>query len=127
MARVFLVIAAAYGFLAVALGAFAAHGLQGRLEERALEIMETGVRYQMIHALALLVVSLLLFREPSTWLAGSGWALVAGVLLFSGSLYLLAFTGIGRFGAVAPIGGVLFLVGWVLLAVGGWRLMSTFE
>ncbi|TVP54363.1 MAG: DUF423 domain-containing protein [Gemmatimonadales bacterium] len=124
MARVFLVIAAAYGFVAVALGAFAAHGLQDRMEERALEVMEIGVRYQMTHALALLAVSLLLLREPSAWLTASGWSFTVGVIFFSGALYLLASTGIGRFGAVAPIGGILFLAGWVLLAIGGWTLMT---
>jgi len=102
-------------FLAVALGAFAAHALQARLEPRAMEIFETGVRYQTTHALALLLLALLLPRISGTLGVAAGWGFLVGILVFSGSLYLLALTGVGRWGAVTPIGGVAFLMGWALL------------
>lgn len=118
-ARIFGSLGAAFAFLAVALGAFGAHALRGSLEPRALEIFETGVRYQLAHALALVLVSLLLAGPGRTDALGvsAGWAFTVGILVFSGSLYLLALTGVGRWGAVTPIGGAAFLVGWVLLVV----------
>jgi len=116
MDRTFAVLGAAFAFLAVALGAFAAHALQARLEPRYLEVFETGARYQMFHALALVVVGLLLARWPGGMAIWAGWAFVVGILLFSGSLYLLAVTGVRGWGAVTPVGGVAFLVGWLLLA-----------
>lgn len=119
MVRLFLVIAAVLGGLSVAGGAFASHALREKLTERSLEIFETGARYQMYHALALLAVAILLNRSdvaPSL-LTVSGFAFIAGVLLFSGSLYALSLSGIKILGAVAPIGGVAFLIGWGCLAV----------
>jgi len=124
MAPVFLAIGALNGALSVALGAFGAHALRTSLDPRALEIFETAVRYQATHALALLVVAVLLARRASGLLTGSAWAFTAGITIFSGSLYLLALTGTGRWGAVAPIGGSALIVGWLLLAVGGWRALS---
>lgn len=124
MERFFLVAGAAFGFISVAMGAFGAHALQARLEPRDLEIIETGVRYQLGHAVVLLVVALLLAREPSGWLIGSGWAFTAGILVFSGSLYLLVLTGFRGLGAVAPVGGTALLVGWALLAIAGWKLAA---
>lgn len=106
---------AALAFVAVVLGAFAAHGLRARLEPRALEIFETGVRYQFFHALALLLLALLLARAPGGGGVAAGWAFLVGIAVFSGSLYLLALTGVGRWGAVTPVGGLAFLVGWLLL------------
>ncbi len=124
MAPVFLVIGALNGALSVALGAFGAHALRASLDPRALEIFETAVRYQSTHAVVLLAVALLLARRPTALLAASGWAFTAGILIFSGSLYLLSLTGVGRWGAVAPIGGSALILGWVLLALGGGRALS---
>lgn len=110
-----------FGGLAVIAGAFGAHALRGRLSAGFLSAFEAGVRYQMYHALALLAVALLLERRPSGALRASGWCFVGGTLVFSGSLYLLALTGIGWWGAVTPLGGVALIVGWGLLAYGLWR------
>jgi len=115
--------AAVAGFLAVSLGAFAAHGLKARLSAEMLAIFETGVRYHVYHTLALLAVAL---AGPSLWsgrwagLACGAWAL--GILVFSGSLYLLALTGQRWLGAVTPLGGVAFLAGWACLLVAALRL-----
>ena len=122
MARLFLSIAAILAGLSVAGGAFASHALKERLSERALEIFETGSKYQMYHALALLAIGLLLSRSEiaSTLLNTAGFAFIVGVVLFSGSLYALSLTGIKWLGATAPLGGVAFLVGWGCLAVAAW-------
>jgi len=112
-----------FGFLAVAAGAFGAHGLRGRLGPDLLSVFETAARYQMYHALALLAVAVLLERRPAGAgpLRAAGWCFVAGIVLFSGSLYALALTGAGWWGAVTPLGGVAFLAGWLSLAYGLWR------
>ncbi|MCL1467525.1 DUF423 domain-containing protein [Argonema galeatum] len=119
MVKVFLVVASILGGLSVAGGAFAAHALKEKLSDRSLEIFETGARYQMYHALALLLVALLLTRAeiPQTSLVAAGFAFIAGVALFSGSLYALSFSGIKWLGAITPLGGVAFMVGWGCLAV----------
>jgi len=103
--------------LAVAAGAFAAHGLRARLSERALEIFETGARYHMYHALAIIVAGLLVARGAST----AGWIFLAGIAIFSGSLYALALTDVKALGAITPLGGLAFLVGWLWLAWAAWR------
>lgn len=109
-------LASVFGLASVALGAFGAHGLQGRLSPADLEIFQTGVRYQFFHALALLALAARLgpggCRSPRL----AAWAWVVGIVLFSGSLYLLVLTGHRWFGAVTPLGGVAFLVGWCALA-----------
>lgn len=116
--RSFLFLAAVSGLLAVALGAFAAHGLQSRLDARALKVFHTGVEYQALHALALFGTGLFALRaRPSRWLQAAGWSFVLGTLLFSGSLYALALTGATGFAIATPFGGGLFLVGWLCLAV----------
>lgn len=117
--RTFLVIAAILGGLSVAGGAFASHALREKLTERSLEIFETGARYQMYHALALLAVAILLSRADVApgLLTAAGFAFIAGVLIFSGSLYALSLSGIKWMGAVAPLGGTAFLIGWGCLAV----------
>lgn len=124
-ARRFLAFGALSASIAVAAGAFGAHALRGRLAPRLLEVFETAARYQMYHALALLAVAWLVDRaagtpseRPATI---AGWAFVAGTVLFAGSLYLMAFTGIGVLGAITPLGGVGFLVGWVSLALAAAR------
>lgn len=110
-----------FGGLAVVAGAFGTHGLRGRLAPELLSVFETAARYQMYHALALLAVAILLERRPSPFLAGAGWCLGLGTVVFSGSLYLLAFTGATWWGAVTPLGGVLLIIGWGLVAYGLWR------
>jgi uncharacterized membrane protein YgdD (TMEM256/DUF423 family) len=105
------------GGLAVAGGAFAAHGLEDRLDERGLTLFETAARYQMYHALALVAVGLLAGSDRAGRALGvAGWSFSLGVLLFSGSRYALALSGVRWLGAITPIGGVLFLVGWAALA-----------
>jgi uncharacterized membrane protein YgdD (TMEM256/DUF423 family) len=122
MTQIFLSIAAILGGLSVASGAFASHALREKISERSLEIFETGARYQMYHALALLLVALLLSRSetPPFTLIASGWLFIIGVTIFSGSLYALSLTGIKILGAITPIGGVAFLAGWGALAVAAW-------
>ena len=119
MIRLFLTWGAISGGLAVALGAFASHGLRSRLTERSLEIFEAGARYQMYHALALLIIAVLLSQLPESnvWLNISGIAFMVGMLFFSGSLYLLAISGIKWLGASAPIGGAAFILGWSCMAI----------
>ncbi len=102
--------------LGVALGAFGAHGLRAHAGAEALVIFETGVRYQMIHALALLAVAWAATRWPGPWVAAAGWLFVAGIVLFSGSLYLMTFTGARWLGAITPLGGIAFILGWLALA-----------
>lgn len=104
--------------LAVALGAFGAHALREKLDARALEVWETGVRYQVYHAFALFLVAWLATRFPNKTVDAAGWCFLSGTLVFSGSLYALAWTGIRSLGAVTPLGGLLFLAGWLSLAVG---------
>src|SRR5204863_4520976 len=116
MDRTFLLIGAIFGFLGGAFGAFGAHALRSRLSPEMLAVFETGVRYQMYHTFAILIVAAAIGRlGPVPLLAAAGWIFTAGILLFSGSLYVLALSGIGTFGAITPIGGLLFLAGWALL------------
>ena len=117
MDRRFLFLGAFFGGLAVAAGAFGAHALRAHLTPDLLAVFETGARYQMYHALALIGVALVRAHLPGRLIAGAGWCFVLGILLFSGSLYLLAITGITWWGAVTPLGGVAFLVGWGCLGV----------
>ncbi|WP_199305914.1 DUF423 domain-containing protein [Pseudanabaena sp. FACHB-2040] len=119
MFRVFLAIASLLGGLGVAAGAFASHALRDQLTERMLAVFETGVRYQMYHALALGGVALLLARSEvgSGWLTAAGWAFIAGVMIFSGSLYALSLSSVKWLGAVTPLGGVALIAGWGCLAI----------
>ncbi|HLF14722.1 MAG TPA: DUF423 domain-containing protein [Bacteroidota bacterium] len=115
-AKFFLLAAALLGFVSVALGAFGAHALKDRLAPEQLARFETAVRYQFYHVFALLGVSLLSRAWPGLNFAPAGWAFLAGVIIFSGTLYLIDLTGIRTFGAVTPVGGALLLAGWLLLA-----------
>lgn len=119
MSRIFLAVAAILAGTSVAAGAFASHALKERLTERAIDIFETGARYQMYHALALFGVALLLGQSETsqTLLIATGFAFILGVIIFSGSLYGLSFTGLKWLGAITPLGGVAFLIGWGCLAV----------
>ena len=120
MGRVHLSLAAFFGFTGVALGAFAAHGLKGRLTAAHLEVFQTGVHYQQLHALALLAVALLAARGSSRYLTVAALVFSLGIVLFSGSLYLMTLAGL-KLGPVTPLGGVLFLVGWACLGLHAWR------
>ena len=119
----FAVLGAVSGFLAVAAGAFGAHGLKSRLDADALAVWETAARYQMYHALALVAVAWLGTRGEAAgrWATRAGWAFVAGTVVFSGSLYVLALTGVKAWGAVTPLGGLALLAGWALVAVSASR------
>lgn len=121
MERLFSVLGAVSGFIAVAAGAFGAHALKTRLTPDMLAVFETAARYQMYHALALLAVAWAWARWPGRLATASGWCFVAGTVLFSGSLYAMTLTGARGLGAVTPFGGVLFLAGWLLLALAAWR------
>ncbi|WP_214509988.1 DUF423 domain-containing protein [Pseudomonas brassicacearum] len=122
MLRSFLMLAAFFGFTGVALGAFAAHGLKDRLSAEYLAIFHTGVTYQLVHTLALLGVALLATHIPGRIVTWAGVSFVIGILLFSGSLYLLTLTGISKLGIITPLGGVAFLIGWICLGLAAWRL-----
>ncbi|SCY87364.1 MULTISPECIES: DUF423 domain-containing protein [unclassified Pseudomonas] len=122
MLRSFLMLAAFFGFTGVALGAFAAHGLKNRLSADYLAIFHTGVTYQLVHTLALLGVALLATHIPGRVVTWAGISFVVGILLFSGSLYLLTLTGISKLGIITPLGGVAFLIGWLCLGLAAWRL-----
>ncbi|CAD5106030.1 DUF423 domain-containing protein [Zestomonas carbonaria] len=122
MLRILLLLAAFFGFTAVALGAFAAHGLKSQLSPDLLAVFQTGVHYQMVHALALLAVVLLGLHAPGKALLVAGGLFVLGILLFSGSLYLLSLSGVRILGAITPFGGVAFLGGWLSLGVAAWNL-----
>jgi uncharacterized membrane protein YgdD (TMEM256/DUF423 family) len=116
--RTFLLLGSVLGFLGVSLGAFGAHVLKSRLSPEMLAVFETGVRYHMYHVFALLIVAAAIGHLGSSrLLVLAGWFFFGGVLLFSGSLYALALSGVGILGAVTPIGGVLFLAGWGCLVL----------
>lgn len=121
MERTFLVLGALSAGVSVAAGAFGAHALKARLSPDLLAIFETGARYQMFHALAILAVALAWPRLAGPPLAWAGWLFAAGTVLFSGTLYALALTGVRALGAVTPIGGVAFLAGWIALAAAALR------
>jgi len=121
-ARTALVMGALFAFAAVGLGAFGAHALKARLTADALAIWQTAVLYHGWHALALFGVgAVLLARPDAAPFAWAAWLFAAGIVLFSGSLYALAFTGVKALGAITPVGGLLLLAGWLAAAWGGWR------
>jgi uncharacterized membrane protein YgdD (TMEM256/DUF423 family) len=125
VARFFLVIAAVSGFFAVVIGAFAAHGLKQMLAPEMIEVVKTGVQYQMYHALVLMLVALWFKQKPAaSGLKAAGLAFILGTLLFSGSLYALALGAPRWLGPITPLGGLCFLVGWLLLTISAWRTSS---
>jgi uncharacterized membrane protein YgdD (TMEM256/DUF423 family) len=117
MNRTFWMLGCAFAFVAVAAGAFGAHALRARLEPDMLAVWETGARYQMYHALALLAVAMAAGRWPGGGWTVAGWLFTAGIVVFSGSLYVLAFSGVRWLGAITPLGGLCFLGGWIALAL----------
>jgi len=116
MDKTFLLLGAVAAFLAVAIGAFGAHGLRGRLSPEMIAVFQTGVQYHMYHALALILVSGIMGRMSGWLIQSAGWCFAAGIVFFSGSLYALAITGVTILGAITPIGGLFFLAGWACLA-----------
>ena len=122
--KIFLILGSLNAFLAVALGAFGAHGLEGKLSERMLDVYKTGVQYHMIHAIGLILIALLSNHLSQTSFIGwAGWLMFLGIVLFSGSLYVLSMTGIGVFGAITPLGGVSFLAAWLLVMIAAWKVL----
>ena len=121
MERTFAGLGAVLALVAVALGAFGAHGLRSTLTPQDLATFETAARYQMYHALALLAVAWVYTRWPGTAVAFAGWLFVAGIVVFSGSLYALVLTGQRWLGAITPLGGLCFLVAWALVAWAAFR------
>lgn len=122
MSRIFLAVAAISGFFAVVIGAFAAHALKQTLAPEMLDVVKTGVQYQMYHALALLLVGIWLSHKPAAFgLKAGGLAFILGILMFSGSLYALALGAPRWLGPITPLGGLCFLVGWLLLLAAAWR------
>lgn len=115
MDRFFFLSGAVAALIAVALGAFGAHSLRTKLSPEMLAIFEVGVRYQMYHAFGLIAVAWAMARWPEANLTGAGWAFIFGILIFSGSLYLLSITDVRWLGAITPIGGLAFLLGWAIL------------
>ncbi|MEM7677885.1 MAG: DUF423 domain-containing protein, partial [Myxococcota bacterium] len=124
MAKVFVVAGAVSGLIGIALGAFGAHGLKARLTEELLAIFETGARYQMYHALALVFVGLAAQIKPHGAFQTAGWLWIIGTFLFSGSLYALALSGVRVLGAITPLGGLAFIAGWACLAWGAFKAMD---
>lgn len=130
MHRPFLLAGAIFGLLGVALGAFGAHGLQDLLDDRAINVFKTGVQYQIYHALALLVVSLLYDRQPGKYFKYAGNLFITGIILFSGSLYLLSYIAILHWATpvplaiMTPLGGLFFLAGWLFLIIAAFRKSS---
>ena len=121
MSTVWLALGSLLGGLGVVLGAFGAHALRGKLAADLEPVFRTAVDYHFYHALALLAVGLVARGTPGPWVNTSGAAFTAGIIIFSGSLYLLAITGVRAWGAVTPIGGLAFIIGWVCLAMGALR------
>jgi uncharacterized membrane protein YgdD (TMEM256/DUF423 family) len=117
MDRLFFALGAASALISVGAGAFGAHALRARLSPELLAVFETGARYQMYHALGLFAAAWAVTRWPGPWAVRAGWLFVVGTLLFSGSLYALALSGVRWLGAVTPFGGVAFLAGWVCLVL----------
>lgn len=113
--KLFLILGVINGFIAVALGAFGAHGLEGKISEKAIATWEKAVTYQMFHTMALLVTGLLFAKFQNGGMLWAGWMFFVGILLFSGSLYVYSTTGIKTFAMITPLGGVAFLAGWILL------------
>jgi uncharacterized membrane protein YgdD (TMEM256/DUF423 family) len=122
MGKSFLILGGINAFLSVAFGAFGAHALKQKLSPDMLAVWETGVHYQMFHALGLILIGLLAGQLSSPALVGgAGWSLFAGICLFSGSLYVLGLSGIRMWGLVTPFGGIALLLGWALLVAAAWK------
>ncbi len=116
--KIFIVLGALNAAAAVGFGAFGAHGLEGKLSDKLMEVYQTGVQYHIMHALGLLAIGLAAaYAGSSASLSWAGWLLFAGIVIFSGSLYTMAFTGMTWLGAITPIGGTAFIAGWIMLVI----------
>ena len=125
MAKLFITLASFSGMLAVAFGAFGAHALKSRLTEHTLGVYQTAVQYHFYHSLALLAVGVIALSYPQTaLLRSSGWLFVVGIVIFSGSLYLLSLSGLRWLGAITPLGGLAFIAGWGCLAAASWKMLA---
>lgn len=127
MFKSFLPIAAFSGALAVALGAFGAHGLKPILSPELLESYKTGVQYQMYHAIALALVGIMQFHSKSAWLQRAGYLFILGTLLFPGCMYVYVLSGIKAFAIILPLGGISFMSGWLCLSIHAWRIRHTIQ
>lgn len=122
MHKIFLFLGSINAFIAVGLGAFGAHGLKAKLSPDMLEIFQTAVKYHLLHALGLILVGLIIHTISSSLLnIWAGWLIFIGIIIFSGSLYALSISGVRAWGAVTPLGGLCFLAGWLLLAIGSFK------
>ncbi|MGM8214936.1 DUF423 domain-containing protein [Bacillaceae bacterium W0354] len=119
-----LMIGVINGFLAVALGAFGAHGLEGKVSEKMLNTWEKAVQYQMFHTMAIFISAILLMKTSLTSFQTAGWMFLVGIIIFSGSLYIYSVTSIKGFAMITPIGGVAFLIGWIILGTGVMKMVS---
>lgn len=120
--KIFVLLGSLSAFFGVALGAFGAHGLKTRVTPEMLTVWQTGVLYHLVHALALVLIGILCQLLPEASLVrAAGWMLLVGSLLFSGSLYLMVLSDIRALGMVTPLGGIAFLIGWLLLAIAAWQ------
>jgi len=125
MAKLFITLASLSGMLAVTFGAFGAHALRSRLDEHALGVYQTAVQYHFYHSLALLAVGVIALSQPQTaLLRSSGYLFVVGIVVFSGSLYLLSISGMRWLGAITPLGGLAFIAGWGCLAAASWKMLA---
>jgi len=124
MAKLFITLASLSGMLAVAFGAFGAHALRGRLDENMMSVFQTAVQYHFYHSLALLAVGVIALSQPQTaLLRSSGYLFLVGIVVFSGSLYLLSMSGLRWLGAITPLGGLAFIAGWGCLAAASWKML----
>lgn len=122
--KLFFIIGSIFGFLSVALGAFGAHGLEGKVTDKLLEVWKTGVQYQMFGTLLLFIITFLMMKfQQVVLLQWAGWLCIVGMILFSGSLYVMTITGIKWLGAITPLGGVAFLISWVLISIVAMRYL----
>lgn len=125
MAKLFITLASFSGMLAVAFGAFGAHALKSRLDDHTLGVYQTAVQYHFYHSLALLAVGVIALSYPHTaLLRSSGWLFIVGIVIFSGSLYLLSLSGLRWLGAITPLGGLAFIAGWGCLAAASWKMLA---
>lgn len=124
MAKLFITLASLSGMLAVAFGAFGAHALRGRLDEHMMSVFQTAVQYHFYHSMALLAVGVIALSQPHTaLLRSSGYLFLVGIVVFSGSLYLLSMGGLRWLGAITPLGGLAFIAGWGCLAAASWKML----
>ncbi len=125
MAKLFIFLGSASAMLAVMFGAFGAHALKNRFDEYAMGVFETAVQYHFYHSFALLAVGIIALSQPQTvLLKTSGWLFLVGLIIFSGSLYILSLTGLRWLGAVTPLGGLAFIGGWACLAAASWKFFT---